>query len=203
MATAGHRAAAAAPPQQQGTPTAPSALREYATEALRQHAYKRLAMAQIGEFGRAFEETRLAARQAMERSALAVIEVPLPERPGASLYVQRVRRRAPGSLTQRRLEEVALKPLTAEDAQRLRQIAADVQRELEAAAGRAAQKQEAETRKRQRAEAAEARRAEAERKRQAKAERDAARRERQAAEAALRRRVQQGVRQLQRAEDDA
>lgn len=175
------------------------ALREYATEALKQHAYKRLAMAQIGEFGRAFEETKGAARQLFDRNALSVVEIPLPERPGASLYVQRVRRQAPGSLTQRRLEEVALKPLTPEDTVRLRQIAAEVQQELEAATIRAAQKQEAETRKRQRAEAAEARRAEAERKRQAKAERDAARREKKAAEEALQRRVNQGVRQLERA----
>jgi hypothetical protein len=180
--------------------SAPSALRQYATEALKQHAYKRLAMAQISEFGRAFGETRETARRVLEGLGAGAIEVSLPERPGASVYVQRVRRRAPGSLTQRRLEEIAMKPLGPESVQQLRQIASDVQAELEAEAAREAKRQDAESRKRQRKEAAELRKAEAERKRREKEEREAARSTRRAAASALERRVQQGVRQLERAE---
>lgn len=177
-----------------------SALRQYATEALKQHAYKRLAMAQIGEFGRAFGETKETARRVLDGLGAGAIEVNLPERPGASVYVRRVRRRAPGSLTQRRLEEVAMKPLGPDSLQQLRQIASEVQAELETEAAKGAKRQEAESRKRQRREAAEVRRAEAERKRAERAERQTVRTTRRAAASVMERRVQQGVRQLERAE---
>lgn len=176
-----------------------AAVREYATEALRQHTYKRLAMGQIGEFERALAETKAEARGVFERLGAGAIAVPLAERPGVCVYLHRVRRRAPGSLTQRRLEEVATKPLTAEDAARLRAIAAEVQAEAEAAASKAQQKRAAEDRKRQRQEQAEVRRTEAAAKRRAKEEREEARRAKRAADAALERRVQQGARQLERA----
>lgn len=150
----------------------PPALQAYATEAIRQQAYKRAAGAKLREFEEACRESREAAKRAMD--AAGVEAVALPEQ---GVALRRVRREAPGSLTLRRLEEYTSKLVTAEEAAALAALAREVGGEAAERrareAEREAQRREAERRREER----EARAAEREREREARAARAAERRE--------------------------
>jgi colicin import membrane protein len=164
-------------------------LQRYAAEALKEHAYKSLASAQLRQFNEAFRESKEQALAAMDAAGADVVAVPLPEREGAVLYVRRVRKVRQGTFSLRRLEEYAGRGVDPGEAQRLRELAREVEAEVAAARERDAKAQAAAERKRQREEQKEERERLREERERIKAERAEAKRAAQAARSAMDKRV--------------
>lgn len=164
-------------------------LQRYASEALKEHAYKEVAGAQLREFTREVKTSKERAREALDASGADVVAVPLPEREGAMLYVSRVRKVTPGSVTLRRVEEYAGRAPEPGDAAQLLGLVREVEAEVAAARERAAKAEAAAARKREREEGREAREALRLERERVKAERAAARDAVRATQGALDRRV--------------
>jgi hypothetical protein len=167
----------------------PAPLRSYATEAIRQQAYRRLAGAKLKEFDEACRESREAAKRLMD--AAGVDAALLPEQ---GVALRRVRKEVPGTITLRRLEVYTSTAVTPDEATTMAELARTVAREHEAAAeqvrAKAARAAELEQRRREREERAEAKRvAQEERARQSEARK---------AEAAARKEYERRMRLTQR-----
>lgn len=179
-----------------------SALQKFASEALKQHAYKELAGAQLRQFNAAFGESKEAAKAALDAAGADAVAVPLPEREGAVVYVSRVRRVAPGAVTLRRVEEYAARAPVADDLAQLPALVREVEAEVAAAREKAARAREAEERRAQREAEREQRERLREERARTKAERDAVRDAQRATRAALQRRVKTVQRALREAATD-
>jgi len=164
-------------------------LQRFASEALKEHAYKSLASAQLRQFNDAFRESKEEAKRALDSAGVQAVAIPLSEREEATIYVTRVRKVLPGTFSLRRVEEYAGRAPEPGDASRLLELAREVEREVSVARERAAKAEAAETRKRQReAEREDRERLKAERDR-VKEERAEARKAAKAARAAMDKRV--------------
>lgn len=116
----------------------PAALQAYATEAIKQQAYRRLAGDKLREFDGAWRESREAAKLAMDAAGLEAVAVP-----EQGVAVRRVRREVPGALTLRRVEEYTSRMVTAEESALLADLAGEVAREQSARAAKGEEKAEA------------------------------------------------------------
>jgi septin family protein len=171
----------------------------YASEALKQQTYKDHAGAQLREFNKVFQTSKGHARDVLEASGVDAIAVPLSERDGAVVYVERVRRTTPGTVTMRRLEEFLGRAPVPEEMSALPSIVREVESEVQTARDRSTRAQEAEEKRRRREEARAAKQSLRDEKERVKQERAAAKAAMRSSEAALERRV----RHVQRALRDA
>jgi hypothetical protein len=176
-----------------------SALQRFAAEALKQHAYKDMAGAQLRQFNAALGESKERAKAALDAAGADAVAVPLPEREGAVVYVTRVRRSTPGSMTLRRLEEFASRAPQHEDMQDLPALVREVEEEVRLAREKAVRAREAGEKRRAREETREQRERLREERERAKVERDALREAHKATKAAMQRRVRTVQRALREA----